>query len=209
MAASLKLTYLGHSCFKIECSKGSLVCDPYDETLGYKKLKLKSNIVTKSHDHGDHNFFECVDVAPIDDAGFNLVEVKTFHDAEGGAKRGENTAYIFESEGLRVCHLGDLGHILTHEQVDEIGKIDALLVPVGGTYTITGTEAAEVTAQLRPNLVIPMHYKTDVSTLNISDEREFLKNLAGSYMIRYCPKNTFVLSKDSERGAYILSYSRS
>ena len=101
--------------------------------------------------------------------------VRSFHDDEGGRKRGFNIIYIIEMDGIRVCHCGDLGHSLTREQVDEIGRVDVLLIPVGGTYTVDADAAAEIVGKISPSVVIPMHFKTDRINFPIDGVDKFLQ----------------------------------
>ena len=167
----MKIKWLGHSCFKITNSKGiRILTDPFDDNVGYKIPSVEADIITISHSHYDHNFVDCVkgNFEVVNKVGNFYVKdvpilgVHTFHDNEDGIKRGDNIVYIFEMDGMRICHLGDLGHILTNEQVEMIGKVDFALIPVGGNYTIDADVALEVLDQLKPKVIIPMHYKTPV-----------------------------------------------
>lgn len=167
----MKISWFGQSCFKIEGQSGAIITDPYGPMLGRLRLPegLEADIVTVSHDHGDHNNVEAVKGKPkvIKSVGsFVIDEVKitgvaTFHDAQGGERRGDSIAFIIEVDGFRVVHLGDLGHMLTSGQLAAIGKVDIVLVPVGGIFTIDAKGAAEVVRQLKPIIVIPMHYKLE------------------------------------------------
>lgn len=164
----------------------AIVTDPYDSGLvGLRFPRVDADIITISHEHKDHNATDAVkgDGTPKVLRGPGEYEVKdtmvwgisTWHDGEKGAQRGENTVFVFESERLRVAHLGDLGHVLTDIQVSEIGNVDILLVPVGGIFTINPQLAVEVVNQLEPRVVIPMHYKvsgmrTGFSELSSVDE---------------------------------------
>jgi L-ascorbate metabolism protein UlaG (beta-lactamase superfamily) len=159
---------LGHSSFKISNKSSVLVTDPFDPAMvGLKFPKVeKANVVTISHDHNDHNNVSVLpsDVFVINGpgeyevGGVMVTGVSTFHDEEKGAARGKNTVYVITVDDLRICHLGDLGHKLTDDQMARIGQVDVLLVPVGGHYTINSTKACEVVAQLEPSVIIPMHY---------------------------------------------------
>lgn len=164
----MEITYLGHSSFKLKGKNIALVTDPYGPHIGFKFPKSKADIVTVSHDHEDHNQAKLVDGNPFVISGPGEYEVKgtsvfgvsTFHDQKGGSERGQNTAYMIEMDGLRICHLGDLGHKLTDRQLDQLDGVDILLIPVGGFYTIGPAEAAEVVSRLEPLIVIPMHFNT-------------------------------------------------
>lgn len=166
----MEITKLGHSSFKLKGKKVTVVTDPFDsEMVGIKFPKVEANIVTISHSHKDHSSRESVLGTPtiIDGPGeYEIAEVfirgiSSYHDNEGGVKRGKNIIYRIEIDGLVLAHLGDLGHKLTDDQVDQLGNVDILMVPVGGVYTIGPIQAAEVVAQIEPNIVLPMHYFED------------------------------------------------
>jgi len=142
--------------------------------------------VTVSHEHDDHNYVDAVKGPPFlisgpgeyEIEGIFVIGVGTYHDAKQGQERGKNTAYLIEFEGLTICHLGDLGHVLTQEQVEQLNSVDILLVPVGGKYTLNGSKAAEVVGLLEPKIVIPMHYKVPGLEIQIEGVSRFLKELA-------------------------------
>jgi L-ascorbate metabolism protein UlaG (beta-lactamase superfamily) len=178
------ISWLGHSCFHIVGSNGiSILTDPYDKSVGYKMPRIKADVVLISHDHSDHNSIEAVagDFAVVRGPGMHQASgmefqgVSTYHDELMGAKRGENTVFCFLVDGIRMCHLGDLGHVLKQKDVQEIGKIDLLFVPVGGIYTIDAAGADEVMSQLRPRMVIPMHYQTKALRFKLDPVSKFLK----------------------------------
>lgn len=156
----MEITYLGHSCFKLEGKAATVVTDPFLE-------KCTADIVTVSHSHADHNQLSKVGGSPfvIDGGGeyevkgVSVIGVASWHDDKAGALRGPNTIYVIEIDGMRVCHLGDLGHKLSDAQLEEIGSVDVVLVPVGGEYTLDAKTAAEVVQQLDPWIIIPMHYQ--------------------------------------------------
>jgi L-ascorbate metabolism protein UlaG (beta-lactamase superfamily) len=173
----MKIKYLGHSSFQIK-SQSVLVLDPYDPKIGELPQGLSADVVTVSHDHFDHNYVDGVSGNPqvINDPGefsvkgFEIKGIKSFHDNEGGKKRGENTIFRISAEGLTLCHMGDLGLLLTAEQLEEIGRVDILMIPVGGYYTIDASEAVQVVNQIKPRVVIPMHFKPEGSTLQLPIE---------------------------------------
>ena len=163
----MDISYLGHSSFRIRFKNTFVVTDPYDSAkVGLKMPKVTANIVTISHDHFDHNPLANVKDYKKVVAGpgeYEIMDVSilgypSFHDGKKGKDRGKNTIYVFETEGLRVCHLGDLGHTLKDKVVDKIGDIDILMIPVGGEYTIGPSEALEIVRAIEPNIIIPMHY---------------------------------------------------
>jgi L-ascorbate metabolism protein UlaG (beta-lactamase superfamily) len=192
----MKIKYLAHSAFLITSEKGTkIVTDPYEpeEELRYGEITETADIVTASHQHTDHNYVSVVRGNPKvvktseEVKGIKVKAVPAYHDTIGGSRRGPNTIFCFDVDGVNVCHCGDLGHELTAEQVKAIGKVDVLLIPVGGTFTVDAKGAARVAEQLKAKVTIPMHYKTDKTSLPIAGVDEFLKG-----------KNNVVRSGDSE-----------
>jgi L-ascorbate metabolism protein UlaG (beta-lactamase superfamily) len=179
----VKIKWLGHSCFLITSSTGvRILTDPFDETVGYKVPEAEADIVTTSHDHFDHNYVKAVkgEYVHINTSGrhnvkgIEILGVDTFHDEAGGSKRGSNVVFTYLVDGMKICHLGDLGHILTEEQLNQIGRVDILLLPVGGTFTIDYREASELAGKMNPRLIIPMHFKTPVMSFNIDGVDKFV-----------------------------------
>ena len=185
----MEIKWLGHAAFLITTSDGTrILTDPYEAGsygggLGYGEIDLEAEIVTISHDHHeDHNCTKGVrgDFVVVKGAGTEEVRgvkvrgIASFHDKSGGSERGKNTIFCIEADGIVVCHLGDLGHHLTASQVSEIGHVDILLSPVGGTYTIDAGEAREIVDALKPSVVIPMHYKTEKCAFPIAPVEEFV-----------------------------------
>jgi L-ascorbate metabolism protein UlaG (beta-lactamase superfamily) len=175
----MEITYLGHSSFKIKTSTAVVVTDPFDpDYLGLKYPKIDGDIVTVSHQHKDHNAIEFVTNTKKVIYGPGEYEVMSvsifgypaFHDTKNGSDRGKNTIYVIEADGLRLVHLGDLGHILSDDQVNLLEEVDILFVPVGGFYTIGSKEAVEVVSSIEPKIVIPMHYKQDGMNSEISSQ---------------------------------------
>jgi len=163
----MDITYLGHASFKIKGKTSSLLTDPFDPGMvGLKFPKVEAAIVTVSHDHTDHNKAELVkNVKKVvkgpgayDIEGVTIFGFSTFHDDKKGLDRGKNTIYAIEIDGVRIVHLGDLGHKLDENILEEIGTTDILMIPVGGVYTIGPGEASEVVREIEPSIVIPMHY---------------------------------------------------
>ncbi|MCK5433712.1 MAG: MBL fold metallo-hydrolase [Dehalococcoidales bacterium] len=186
----MKIKYLGHASFVITSDTGiKIITDPYvtGGALGYGKIEESADIVVVSHDHFDHNNVAAVRGNPKLVRGAVTTEIKgiefkgipSYHDDAGGRQRGKNTIFCFEVDGIRVCHLGDLGHQLGAQQVAELGKVDILLIPVGGSVTIDAKVATEVCSKLAPRVIIPMHYKTDKCSLPIAGVDEFLRGKEG------------------------------
>jgi L-ascorbate metabolism protein UlaG (beta-lactamase superfamily) len=181
----MEISWLGHSCFRLKGNQATVITDPYPPNLGYKLGKLTASIVTVSHQHPGHSYVEGVGGGPrvvkgpgeYEISGVLIMGIATFHDGEKGAVRGKNTAYHMEIDEIAVCHLGDLGNVLTSEQVEELDNVDVLLLPVGGVSTINAPLAAEVVRQLEPKVVIPMHYKTPVLKRELESVDRFLKEI--------------------------------
>ena len=171
----MKIKWLGHSCFLITSVEGvRIVLDPYksESHLNYIEVREKADLVTVSHEHYDHNYTALIPGNPEVVKGHGTRNIKgiairgidAWHDEAGGKERGSNTIFCLSIEGMQVCHMGDLGHLPTEEQLIEIGKVDILLLPVGGVFTIDVKAANELIDKLKPKVAIPMHYKTDRCT---------------------------------------------
>lgn len=181
----MQINWLGHSCFKIVGKQTTVVMDPFAPDMGYSLGSPTARIVTVSHDHPGHSYVQGVGDAPkrvngpgeYEIAGVLIVGIATYHDADGGKTRGTNTVYVIEIDDIAVCHLGDLGHLLTAAQVEEIDHVDVLLVPVGGVSTINAPVAAEVVRQLEPKVVIPMHYQTRALKRELEPVDRFLREI--------------------------------
>jgi L-ascorbate metabolism protein UlaG (beta-lactamase superfamily) len=180
----VKIKYLAHASFLITSDSGvRIVTDPYATSPGLKhgEIKETADIVTVSHEHGDHNNVAAVKGNPkavrasAEVKGIKIRAISTAHDDKGGSQRGKNTVFCFEVDGVNVCHAGDLGHALTEEQVKAIGKVDVLMIPVGGFFTVDAKTATKVGDQLQPKVIIPMHYKTDKLDFPIAGVDEFTK----------------------------------
>ena len=164
----MEITWFGHSCFRISDRRmTSVVCDPYDnKEVGYVPLKLKADIVTVSHDSPRHKNLKVVYDDPYiitgpgeyEIGGVSIIGIPFYHDNKKGEERGRSVAYIFEIGDIRLLHLGDLGHQLTSKDIDSLGDINVLFVPVGGKYTIGPSEAVNVVKSIDPRITIPMHY---------------------------------------------------
>jgi len=169
----MEIQYLGHACFRIKGRKIILLTDPFDESVGFKMPKVSADIVTVSHNHQDHNNIKAVikttrrepflisSPGEYEVDGISVLGIQLFHDSESGKKRGENTIYVINLDGIRLIHLGDLGHKLTDKQLEKINGVDILFVPVGGNFTIGPKQAAAIVSQINPKIVIPMHYLTN------------------------------------------------
>ena len=188
----MEITWLGHSCFLLQDSKGrKLLTDPFDTTLGYETYKGSPDIVTISHQHFDHNYTKelngnCKIIDKIGMVYICDITIKgtpSYHDKDKGAKRGDNIIFTFKMDDYTLCHLGDLGHSLSNDDIDAIGNVDILFVPVGGNYTIDGKEASEVTKKINPKIVIPMHYKTSLVSFPLDGVETFLMHMKNASKI--------------------------
>ncbi len=184
----MKIKFLGHASFLITARNGTrIITDPYkpgcfDGGINYEPITEEADIVTISHEHDDHN---CTDIngdpAFVRGAGKKQVKdmvitgTEVFHDEQNGAERGKNTIFKMIIDGMSLVHLGDLGHILSDTEVQEIGEVDVLFVPVGGHFTIDASTAQKVTERLGPKVVIPMHYKTEKCGFPIAAVDEYTK----------------------------------
>ena len=172
----MHLTWLGHSCFLLEHNGYRIVTDPYTGVEGYPPLSVSTHEVFCSHHHFDHDAVDQVALLPPAASPFAVREAETCHDDRGGALRGSNTVRIFTAGGVSVAHLGDLGHQLTAEQLAAIGSVDAVLVPVGGVYTVDAAGAKAVCDALAARCVIPMHYHHPPYGLpNVAGVEDFLR----------------------------------
>ena len=156
----MTITWCGHACFLLESSCGSVVFDPYapGKVPGWELPALTADKVVCSHGHADHNWAEGVKLTGRAFSG-RLTQIPSFHDDRRGALRGDNLITLVEAEDLRVVHMGDIGCALTAEQIDALGRVDVLMIPVGGHYTVDAAQAREIAKALGAAILIPMHYR--------------------------------------------------
>ena len=187
----MNIIWHGQSCFQIISSQGknnhvNIVIDPFSEDIGLRVPRLEADILLVSHSHHDHNNIKAVAGTPFVINGPGEYEIKevfiqgipAFHDSSLGEERGANTIYTIEAEELKLCHLGDLGQKeLTPEQIDKIGEVDILMIPVGGVYTISAKEAVKIMSQIEPNIIIPMHYQLPKLKIKLDELDKFLKTM--------------------------------
>ncbi len=182
----MDITWYGHACFRLRARGVSVVTDPYAPSLGSTLPRMTGTIVTTSHDHEHHNYTRAVRGRPYVIGGpgeYEVDDVFVFGIPANNPSRGstpalENTAYLIEIEGLKICHLGVLKETLTQDQVEALGDVSVLLVPVGGRSVLTGGRAAEVVAQIEPGIVIPMHYRIPGLETEGESARRFLREMA-------------------------------
>ncbi|MBI4672888.1 MAG: MBL fold metallo-hydrolase [Chloroflexi bacterium] len=181
----MEIDWFGLSCFRIRAREATVICDPYEKSVGLKFPRPRADIVTISHNHAGHDYADGVPGNPkvihgpgeYEISNVFVTGVQTFHDKRSGKDRGKNTVYAISIEGLNVCHLGDIGHVPTQAQADAIGAVDILLAPVGGGNALNASDAAEVVSLFEPMLVIPMHYRVPDLTLKLDAVDKFIKEM--------------------------------
>lgn len=190
----MKIKWCGHACFLITTDGGiKILTDPYEPggyngALAYGKVQDEIDLVLVSHDHPDHNYTQGLKgrVKVIKGAGKHHVQgmefkgIATYHDTSQGKERGNNVIFCCEADGINLCHLGDLGHLLRDKELTEIGKVDILFIPVGGFYTIDAKEASEVMQSIAPKITIPMHFKTKKCGFPITGVEDFIRDKSNS-----------------------------
>lgn len=202
----IKVEYLGHSCFRLLCGSSSIVLDPY-KMEDMPNLSTSANRVLASHSHFDHNYVEAVTLLPESEPfAFSIRTVDSFHDDQGGAQRGANKIAVLDAEGMRIVHLGDLGHELSVAQLEALGNVDLLMLPVGGFFTIDADTAYRVMRAVRPRIVIPMHYRIrEDSKLPIDDVNKFL-NLCSDDSLKITKiGNSFELNADTPEQIIVMN----
>ena len=183
------INWYGHSCFKITNQGGHLIIitDPFDKKIGLNPPRCSADIVTVSHQHDDHNNTKAItgmeeskpfivdSPGEYEIKGVSIIGCRSFHDKE---KKEQNVIYLMEVDKIRICHLGDFGQEkLEDKQVEKIGNVDVLMIPVGGNYTIGAKEAVKIVSQIDPRIVIPIHYKLPGLKIELADVKEFLKEM--------------------------------
>lgn len=204
----MKVKWLGHSCFLVEAADYSIALDPYGDGIvpGLRPLTIEANQVLTSHDHGDHNATSVVQLEPCGASPFTIARMQSAHDDQDGALRGKNTIHILEAAGIRIAHLGDLGQALTDAQAAEIGRLDALLIPIGGHYTIDAKQAYETAQRLSPTVTIPMHYRTDRFGYDVIGPLFDFTKLFEDEEVRMLPGDTIIITADMPKQVAVLQY---
>lgn len=212
----MEITWLGHCCFRIRAKEATVINDPCDKTTGYALGRPTADLVTVSIDDPAHNYAAGVagDARVIDApgefeiAGASVIGVTMFRDREKTAAAGRNVAFVIELEELRICHLGGVGHVPTSDQVEEIGNVDILMVPVGGGGSLEASPAAETVSLIEPKLVIPMHFKTDVEKRNLDPIDRFLKEMGAKTTETHAKIAVTRSSLPEETQVLVLDYKR-
>ena len=203
----MDIYFYGQACFKLKGKTATVFIDPFKEEFTGLKLPrdLSANVALSTHNHDDHNNLNAITDAVLNITGpgeyevngVSITGVSTYHDKETGAQRGRNTVYNISIDGLNIVHLGDLGHTLSEEQIEEIGSTDILLVPVGSVYTIDAKTASDVVSSLEPRIVIPMHYGLPGLKFELEPVENFLKEI-GSDTVE--PQAKLSITKDKLPG---------
>lgn len=185
----MKVKFLGHAAFKVTTDQGiQIIFDPYESgsfggAIGYGKITEEADIVITSHDHGDHNYTKDIkgNFTKIDKEGtfetkdVKITEIPTFHDTSGGKERGNNLISVVSADGMTLVHMGDIGHDLDAATLNKIGKVDVMLIPIGGFFTVDADAATKIMETISPKITIPMHYKTDKCAFPIGTVDTFTK----------------------------------
>ena len=205
----MKLKWLGHSCFEITLDNGRVfVTDPYDDSVGYPPLHVKADVALSSHGHFDHNYFAALEGDPIivnavgtfEYFGAKITGVHSWHDDAEGAKRGENVIFSIEADGMKIVHLGDLGHLPnTKAQKEIISDADVILIPIGGTFTITTPQAVELISTCHPQAAIAMHFRNQYCGFPVVDCAEFVSATHAKTL-----PNAVELKKGGLSGCYVM-----
>ncbi|HET7686404.1 MAG TPA: MBL fold metallo-hydrolase [Candidatus Limnocylindria bacterium] len=181
----MEITWYGRACFRLKGREATVITDPCPPSTGFVAGKHDVQLLTLSHAHADHTYTRSITAGltltrpgEYETANVLVNGVRTFHDGERGAERGENIVFSIEIDGVHVAHLGDLGHLLTEEQLSELGPVDVLLVPAGGVFTLPPAEAAEVVSQVSPKIVVPMHFQVDGASTDLLPPDTFLHEMA-------------------------------
>lgn len=198
----MTITWLGHSCFAVESDGCTVVLDPYF-VESYPALHTSAHEVLCSHGHRDHAFTEAVELLGRRESPFTVERIATFHDEVQGAKRGENTIHLLRAGGLHVAHLGDLGHELSDAQLAPLRGCDALLLPVGGFYTIDAVTAKRVAEAIAPRVIVPMHYRHGSHGYDVIGTVEDFTALFPADAVTRLEGNAFTLTADTPRGVVV------
>lgn len=201
----MKIKWNGHASFTITSDNGTvIVTDPYNsdnykDEFTYDIVRDRADGAIISHDHPDHSYADGLSGSPKilkgsgEIKGIAVSGINTWHDNSGGSKRGKNTVFSFNVDGISICFLGDLGHILSQDQIEAMGPVDIMLVPVGGTYTLDADMASRLIEKVKPKVVIPMHFRTKKCSFPIADVEAFL---AGKKNVKNFGRSEIVLSSD-------------
>lgn len=207
----MKITWLGHSCMQLFWDKSSIVFDPFSPGYvpGLSDVSAEADMVLCSHGHGDHNYSAAVTLKKHGELPFSVSSVSTWHDENHGRDRGGNTIFIVDMpDGTRAVHLGDLGHIPDENQLLQIGSPDALMIPVGGFYTINASTSKKLCDMINPRVIIPMHYKSVDFGFDVLGTVEDFTGLFPADFVKRYDTDTIEITKDTPRQLAVLTYEK-
>lgn len=188
MQGKTKITFFGHAMFLVESSEGTKIAmDPYDQQIKDSLPDVSADLLLISHDHFDHSNIDLFKNRPevVDSPeknnikGIQIEGIKTYHDRSHGAERGENIIFKFLVDGIQFVHLGDLGHMLSKEQLGKLKNVGVAMLPIGGVYTINFKEAIQLIDNIAPRVAIPMHFKQEDTKTDVDGIRPFLQEIQG------------------------------
>lgn len=202
----IKIKWLGHACYKIYFDDIQCVIDPFEKGYvpGYRDISTSADIILASHKHNDHCGLNEVQQLLRMVHGVTVTKVDTFHDNKNGALRGENIVHVLEYNGTKIAHFGDIGHILTEEQVQQIGNVDVAIVPIGGTYTVRAPEAKAICQQVNAKVIIPMHYRTGGQGFDVLETTEEFESLFDN--VKHYDSDEYIVPEEIVSEVAILTY---
>ena len=207
--SSIQIQWLGHSCFRVECQGYVIVLDPFSpgSVPGCKDIQnVEADQVLCSHEHGDHNYRAGVILREDGPENpFTVTALPWYHDGQQGAQRGPNTIYVLEAQGLRVAHFGDVGCMPSQEVLDQLQNLDAIMLPVGGHFTVGPQEAMDIVKAIQPRVVIPMHYRSDEFGFEVLGTVGAFLDVCGKWV--HCDTNTLEVTPNMSHYTAVLTYS--
>ena len=204
----MRITWLGHSCFKAESGGYTVILDPYEDgsVPGCAPVRETADEVLCSHEHFDHNFRDGVTLKESGSAPIKVHTISTYHDDKKGTLRGSNKIHILDDGQVKVAQMGDLGCELEPEQTEQLKGLDAVLIPVGGYYTIDAAQAKKLIDQIRPKVTVPMHYQGQGFGFDVLKTVEDYTKQCGD--VRHYPANVIEIEKDTESQTAVLTIRR-
>lgn len=207
--SSIQIQWLGHSCFRVECQGYVIVLDPFSpgSVPGCKDIQnVEADQVLCSHEHGDHNYRAGVILREDGPENpFTVTALPWYHDGQQGAQRGPNTIYVLEAQGLRVAHFGDVGCMPSQEVLDQLQNLDAIMLPVGGHFTVGPQEAMDIVKAIQPRVVIPMHYRSDEFGFEVLVTVGAFLDVCGKWV--HCDTDTLEVTPNMSHYTAVLTYS--
>lgn len=202
----IKLTWLGHSCFRAECATSKIIIDSFapGSVPGLRDIHEQAQMALCSHEHHDHNYREGVTLTGAE-SEIDVQSYPSFHDDCQGEKRGPNSIHVLSDGSVRIAHMGDIGCMPSPEVIEALRGVDAMLIPVGGYYTVGPKEAMEIVEATAPRVVIPMHYRSPDFGFDVLGPVEDFLALCGNW--RKAEGNSIDITPDTEPGTVVLQYS--